>query len=98
MANLVCRLMTGKDPKIAAHMASKWVEWRYGKATETVNVFGNQQPVMVMIGATDDRINALRQIEQPETKLLADSSMQADMLADTNASIIDSEPLQGETK
>lgn len=31
---LVCRLLTGKDAKVAAHLAGKWVEWRYGKATE----------------------------------------------------------------
>ncbi len=34
MDNLICRLLTGDDPKIAAVMAAKWVEWRYGKATE----------------------------------------------------------------
>lgn len=32
---LVCRLLTGKDAKVAAHLAGKWVEWRYGKPTET---------------------------------------------------------------
>lgn len=32
----VCRHITGSNPKIAAFMASKLVEWRYGKATETV--------------------------------------------------------------
>lgn len=31
MQNLVCRLLTGKDAKVAASLAGKWVEWRYGK-------------------------------------------------------------------
>lgn len=33
---LICRLVTNpKNPAIAAVMASKWVEWRYGKSKET---------------------------------------------------------------
>ncbi len=35
MERLVCRLLTGKNPTIAAKLAEKWVEWRYGKAKET---------------------------------------------------------------
>lgn len=34
MERLICRLMTGSDAKVAAVLASKWVEWRYGKPTE----------------------------------------------------------------
>ena len=34
MDNLVCRLLTGDDTKVAAMLAAKWVEWRYGKALE----------------------------------------------------------------
>lgn len=30
-ANIVCRLMTSRDERIAALMTCKWVEWRYGK-------------------------------------------------------------------
>lgn len=34
--NLVCRALTNKkSPAVAAKMAAKWVEWRYGKAKET---------------------------------------------------------------
>lgn len=32
----VCRHITKGDPKTAALMTGKLVEWRYGKATETV--------------------------------------------------------------
>jgi len=36
LERLICRLMTDpKSPAVAAAIASKWVEWRYGKATET---------------------------------------------------------------
>lgn len=38
MERLICRLLTGKDPKIAAHLATKWVEWRYGKPTEKIDL------------------------------------------------------------
>lgn len=42
MERLVCRLMVGKksSPQVAATMAAKWVEWRYGRAKETVKVEG----------------------------------------------------------
>lgn len=33
-ARYVCRLLTHKDPRIAALMWKVWVEWRYGKARE----------------------------------------------------------------
>jgi hypothetical protein len=36
---LVCRSLTNrKNPAVAAIMAHKWVEWRYGKATEHVKI------------------------------------------------------------
>jgi hypothetical protein len=39
MERLVCRLLTNKaTPQISATMAQKWVEWRYGKATEHVQI------------------------------------------------------------
>ena len=31
MQNLVCRHLTGKDVKVSAMLAAKWVEWMYGK-------------------------------------------------------------------
>ena len=37
VANHICRLLTDKDPKIAAPMWCKWVEWRYGRAKEQIN-------------------------------------------------------------
>jgi hypothetical protein len=42
MERLVCRLLTSKKtPQISATMAQKWVEWRYGKATEHLIVDGH---------------------------------------------------------
>ena len=42
MERLICRLLTQKaDPKIQALLAAKWVEWRYGKAKETVKIEGH---------------------------------------------------------
>lgn len=40
MERLICRLMTGSDVKVAGVLAAKWVEWRYGKATERHEVTG----------------------------------------------------------
>lgn len=40
--NLVCRALTNKkSPAVAAKMAEKWVEWRYGKAKETMKIEGH---------------------------------------------------------
>jgi hypothetical protein len=42
MERLICRLLTGrKTPQVAAAMAHKWVEWRYGKATENLHLTGS---------------------------------------------------------
>lgn len=42
MELLVCRLLTStKNPALACVMAQKWVEWRYGKATEHVKIEGH---------------------------------------------------------
>ena len=38
MERLICRLLTGKDVKVAAFLANKVVEWRYGKPKETLRV------------------------------------------------------------
>lgn len=40
MENLVCRLLTGADVKVAAFLANKWVEWRYGRPKETHEITG----------------------------------------------------------
>jgi len=52
MERLVCRLLTnGKHPTVAAMLAAKWVEWRYGKPVQPVTaeqtttfVFDAQRP------------------------------------------------------
>jgi hypothetical protein len=39
LERLTCRLMTNpKNPAIAAGMIQKWVEWRYGKATDNIKI------------------------------------------------------------
>lgn len=41
MERLICRLLTNKKtPQIAAGLAMKWVEWRYGKAKEHIEHTG----------------------------------------------------------
>lgn len=37
LERLICRLLTGKDEKIAAGLAAKLVEWKYGKAIQPVS-------------------------------------------------------------
>jgi hypothetical protein len=42
MERLICRLLSSKKtPHVSAIMAQKWVEWRYGKAKETLKVEGH---------------------------------------------------------
>jgi hypothetical protein len=42
MERLICRVLTSKkNATSAAIMAQKWVEWRYGKAKETVKLEGH---------------------------------------------------------
>lgn len=40
MERLICRLLTGEDVKVAAMLASKWTEWRYGKPKESMELSG----------------------------------------------------------
>jgi hypothetical protein len=50
IANYICRLLTSKDEKIAALMLCKWVEWRYGKARESLEHTGlDGRPVEIKI-------------------------------------------------
>jgi hypothetical protein len=58
----VCRLMASKDLKVAAAMTAKWVEWRFGKATENVKLSGTlTHEHMDLSGLSDEQ---LRQVEQ----------------------------------
>ena len=41
MEQLICRILTGKDDALAVKIAEKWVEWRYGKAKQSVEVTGS---------------------------------------------------------
>lgn len=58
MERLICRLMTGKkNPQVAAQLAGKWVEWRYGKAKETLKVEGHlEHTVFDASKLTDEQI------------------------------------------
>jgi hypothetical protein len=38
MERLMCRKLTGKDAQVSARMLEKWVEWRFGKPKERVEV------------------------------------------------------------
>ena len=41
MERLICRVLTDKkNPALAATMAQRWVEWKYGKARETMKLEG----------------------------------------------------------
>jgi hypothetical protein len=56
MERLICRILTkpDKNPAIAAMLACKWVEWRYGKPKET-----HEHKVQVEMTVSDaDRIIA----------------------------------------
>ena len=40
MERIICRHITGKDVKVSAFLTDKVVQWRYGKAKETVEHSG----------------------------------------------------------
>jgi hypothetical protein len=47
MERLICRLLSNKkQPQVAGAMAHKWVEWRYGKATETLKLEGHIEHII----------------------------------------------------
>lgn len=50
----VCRLLASSDPKVAATMTAKWVEWRYGKAKETLKVEGHIEHTVFDAGKLTD--------------------------------------------
>lgn len=74
MEQLVCRLLTGKDQKVAAKMAECWVSWRYGKQEASGTII-NSGPTLVMVGMTNDRMKALKhgKPELPELSIDEDS-------------------------
>lgn len=87
--DLVCRLMTSKDPRISALMTCKWVEWRYGKAKEHVEHSGAQAFA----------IQIVNHIPRPETQsvnaneLVAERSEPEKLSAENDAAkIIQAEP------
>lgn len=50
LERLICRMLTNKkQPVIAAKLAEKLVEWRYGKAKESMEVSGNVQVKAILI-------------------------------------------------
>lgn len=76
MENLVCRLLTNKkQPQISAKMAEKWVEWRYGKATEHVKIDGHiEHTVFDADKLTDQQL--------AEAERLVESAQSADVERD----------------
>ena len=49
LEQLVCRLLTGKNPAIAAKMAEKVVEWRYGKSVQPITGTGEDGAFKVVV-------------------------------------------------
>ncbi len=51
MERLICRILTkpGKNPAVAAMMATKWVEWRYGKAIQPLAGKDGFEPIRVVV-------------------------------------------------
>lgn len=63
MERLVCRILTSKKHHTTASiMAQKWVEWRYGKARETIKHEGTVTHEHVALESLSDE--QLRQVEQ----------------------------------
>jgi len=59
LERLLCRLMTGKDLKVASGVAVKVVEWRYGKAAQPVTgQDGDAIKVLVEHIGTQDKASA----------------------------------------
>lgn len=55
MERLICRLMAAKkNPQVAAMLAQKWVEWRYGKAKETLKFEGHIEHTVFDAGKLSD--------------------------------------------
>jgi hypothetical protein len=61
MERLICRILTSKTAN-AAIMAQKWVEWRYGKAKETIHHSGTVVHEHVDLSKLSD--DQLEQIEK----------------------------------
>jgi hypothetical protein len=40
MEQLICRILTGADKALATKLAEKWVEWRFGKPKQSVELTG----------------------------------------------------------
>ena len=59
MERLICRALTSKkQPAVAATVAHKWVEWRYGRAVETVKVEGHiEHTVFDATKLSDEQLN-----------------------------------------
>jgi len=58
LENLVCRVVTSfkEHPQLAARMLEKLVEWRYGKAKESVDVTPAEHIVRFFDPKTDSEI------------------------------------------
>jgi hypothetical protein len=64
MERLICRLLANKkSPQVSAMMAHKWVEWRYGKATENVHVTGNVEHTHIdTSNLTDEQLTQIENL------------------------------------
>jgi hypothetical protein len=64
MERLICRLLSNKkQPQVAGSMAGKWVEWRYGKAKETLQIEGHiEHTVFDASKLTDEQLAQAEQL------------------------------------
>jgi hypothetical protein len=64
MERLICRLLNNKkQPQVAGSVAGKWVEWRYGKAKETLQIEGHiEHTVFDASKLTDEQLAQAEQL------------------------------------
>jgi hypothetical protein len=66
----VCRLMASKDLKVSAMMTAKWVEWRFGRAKETLKVEGRIEHVNTNI--SDEQLAEADRLIESALEVLGD--------------------------
>jgi hypothetical protein len=64
MERLICRLMAAPkaNPKIAAFLAGKWVEWRYGRSVEVKHSGTVMHEHIDLSGLSDEQLQQVEQI------------------------------------
>lgn len=78
MERLVCRILTQAktSPAVKSIMAQKWVEWRYGKATEHLKIDGHIEHTVFDAAKLSDE-------QLAEAERLVESAQSADPGSDS---------------